>query len=145
MTPSTSPKEPVSLANYDEVAAIVEAFAKNIGAISDRLATGEADSDETQKAVQDRVDAIAAIFRGENPGYTLAEWNAEGRLAGKIIGWKMGLTGQRDPIAGFFARLAIRILNTLRAAHEGMADDEAGPRIHAALREATNRLAGVRP
>lgn len=143
MTPSS--QQPTSLAHYDAVAAIVEAFAKDIAAISDRLATGEAESEETQRAVEDRVRGIAAIFRGEAEGFTQAEWNAEGRLAGRIVGWKLHMKGYDDPIDGFFARVAIRILNTLRAAHEGMAEDEAGPRIQAVLRDTVNRLVGVHP
>jgi len=136
---------PIALTNYDTVASLIQSFAQDIAAIADDLASGTATSAETMAAVDTRVDTIATIFKGESPVFAPAPWNAEGQLAGKIVGRSTGIRADQDPIKTFFTRLAIKVMNAVRAVNDGMADEDAGQRIRADLREAVDRLTGVNP
>lgn len=136
---------PIALTNYDTVAGLVQTFAQDIAAIADDLASGSATSAETMAAVDTRVDTIATIFKGESPAFPPAPWNAEGRLAGKIVGRSTGIRADQDPIKTFFTRLAIKVLNACRAVNDGTAEEDAGQSLHTDLRDAVDLLTGVKP
>jgi len=136
---------PVSLGDYTVVSGLMEQFCRDILATWDAFTEGKVTQAKAVESAMNLAGEMAAIFKGQDPAYTTAPWRSEGKLEGKIVGWVRSIKGDGDPILDYFKFLATNILKGCAAMQEGMAPEEAGPRIQSILKDAAEKLAGVQP
>ena len=134
-----------SLGDYLVVADIINAFAKRVTEIWDGFTDGDSTQQEAAAQLESAAGEFSAIFKGENPYYTVAEWRTPPVLAGKIVGWVPGIGGQGDTIKLFFVFLGRQILQGCAEVQDGMAMEQAGPMLRSTLKDAAEKLAGVQP
>lgn len=137
--------EGVNLGNLQAVQALVHQFAGGVVAIWGRFTDGEATQDESLDALRALAAGYASIWKGERPGFRISPWRTPPVLAGKIVAWVPGIGGDGDPITRYFMWLGRQILTGAQEVTDGMAMEEAGPRLKAILQDAAEKLSGVQP
>lgn len=119
-----------SLGNPEFVSELMAQFAGEIQAICKRGESGELDTAEVEREMQEASRRMSAIFTGKTKGYRVTTWNTArlGGLESKARGFLASLKvhyghdywfDNSDPVAGLFFSLAHQVVSAYMAARNG--------------------------
>ena len=96
------------------------------------------------EAIGNEAKRCGAIIMGRDPGFHATDFIRSGMLAAHIraqdaVSFKVS----QEPGEAFFRCIGAQAIEAAKALDEGMAPEEAGPRLQICMRSATNLILGL--